>query len=259
SIYDVDFSEKGRKLSSQAMAVIDAKPFKEKWSDVVAVLAPSEGSMMMGNLIGSAVSAENVNNRSSPWTDKVGDSVSHESLSVADNGRSELGLMSAVIDDEGVPTMKTQVIEKGVLKSYIFDSYNANQLGLNSTGNGIRRGGRDAHGAFTGMVSCRPTTLEIPPGSKTVDEIISEVKRGVYIEHFAWPQVEALSGAFSNEIRNARVIQNGELKDQIKFALLVGNLYESIKKEMFFGADAEVHGTRVMPTYSIAGTELVGQ
>ncbi|MHA1906454.1 MAG: TldD/PmbA family protein [Candidatus Thorarchaeota archaeon] len=259
SIYDIDFSEKGTKLGTQAVAVINAKPFKEKWSDVVAVLAPSEGSEMMGTLIGTAVSAESVNNKSSPWTDKVGDSVADESLSVIDNGKSKLGLMSAVVDDEGVPTKKTQVIENGVLKSYIFDSYNANQLGLKSTGNGLRRGGRDAHGAFAGMVSCKPTTLEIPPGSRSVDDIISEVKRGVYIEHFAWPLVDPLSGAFSNEIRNARVIENGELKDQIKFALLVGNLYESITKEILIGSDTEVHGTRVMPTMAFAGTELVGQ
>ncbi|MHA2425644.1 MAG: metallopeptidase TldD-related protein, partial [Candidatus Thorarchaeota archaeon] len=224
-----------------------------------AVLAPSEGSEMMGALIGTAVSAENVNNRSSPWTDKVGDSVAHESLTVTDNGKSKLGLRSAVVDDEGVPTQKTLLVENGILKSYFFDSYNANQLGLKSTGNGIRRGGRDAHGAFAGMVGCRPSTLEIPPGNQSVDEIISEVKRGVYIEHFAWAQVDALSGTFSNEIRNARIIEDGELKGQIKFALLVGNLYNSIKSEILIGSDVEVNGTRVMPTMAFSGTELVGQ
>ncbi|MCK5150529.1 MAG: TldD/PmbA family protein [Candidatus Thorarchaeota archaeon] len=259
SLYDVDFVAKGEKLRTQATSVINAKPFKEKWDKIVAVLAPSEGSEMMGTLVGTAVSAENVNNRSSPWTDKVGDTIAHENLSVIDNGKSKLGLMSARVDDEGVPTQKTRIIENGVLKSYLFDSYNANQLDLKSTGNGLRRGGRDAHGAFAGMVSCRPTTLEIPAGSKSVEEIISEVKKGVYIEHFAWPQVDPLSGTFSNEIRNAKTIENGELKDQIKFALLIGNLYESIKEEILIGSDIEVHGTRVMPTMAIVGTELVGQ
>ena len=259
SLFDVDFTAKGENLRTQALNVITAAPFKEKWSDVVAVLAPSEGSEMLGSLIGYATSAENVNNRSSPWTDKVGDSVVHESLSVVDDGRSKRGLMSAVVDDEGVPTQKTKIIENGVLKSYLFDSYNAAQVGLKSTGNGLRRQERDAHGAFSGVTSCKPTTLEVAPGSRSVDEIISEVKRGVYIEHFAWPLVDPLSGAFSNEIRNARLIENGELKGYTKYALLVGNLYESLKKEILIASDAEVNSSRVMPTMAFAGTEVIGQ
>jgi len=259
SLFDVDFTAKGEKLCTQALSVLTASPFKEKWSDVVALLAPSEGSEMLGSLVGYAASAENVNNRSSPWTDKVGDSVTHENLSLVDDGQSKRGLMSAVVDDEGVPTQKTQLIENGVLKSYLFDSYNAAQLGLKSTGNGLRRQVRDAHGAFTSVTSCKPTTLEVALGSRSVDEIISEVKRGVYIEHFAWPLVDPLSGAFSNEIRNARLIENGELKGHIKYALLVGNLYESLKKEILIASDAEVHSSNVMPTMGFAGTEVVGQ
>ncbi len=259
SLFDVDFTAKGEKLRTQALNVITATPFKEKWSDVVALLSPSEGSEMLGSLIGFAASAENVNNRSSPWTDKVGDNIAHENLSVVDDGRSKRGLMSAVVDDEGVPTQKTPLIENGVLKSYLFDSYNAAQLGLKSTGNGLRRQARDAHGAFSGVTSCKPTTLEVTPGSRSVDEIISEVKRGVYLEHFAWPLVDPLSGAFSNEIRNARLIENGELKGHIKYALLVGNLYESLKKEILIGSDAEVHSNCVMPTMAFTGTEVVGQ
>ncbi|MDF1539640.1 MAG: TldD/PmbA family protein [Candidatus Thorarchaeota archaeon] len=259
SLFETDFTAKGEKLRTQALSVITASPFKEKWSDAVTILAPSEGSEMLGSLIGYAASAENINNRSSPWTDKVGDSVAHENLSVVDDGRSERGLMSAVVDDEGVPTQKTNLIENGVLKSYLFDSYNAAHLELKSTGNGLRRQSRDAHGAFSSATSCRPTTLEVSPGSRSVDEIISEIKRGVYIEHFAWPLVDPLSGAFSNEIRNARLIENGELKGHIKYALLVGNLYESLQKEILIASDVEVHSTNVMPTMAFAGTEVVGQ
>lgn len=259
SLFDVDFMSKGAKMQNQALSVISAVSFKEKWNDVVAVLAPSEGGEMLGSLVGHAASAENVNNCSSPWTDKVGDSIAHESLTIVDNGRSEKGLLSSIVDDEGVPTQKTSVVEKGVLKSYLFDSYNAAQLELKSTGNGLRRQERDAHGAFSGVTSCRPTTLEVTPGNRSVDEVVSEIKRGVLIEHFAWPQVNPFSGAFSNEIRNARLIENGELKGHIKYALLVGNLYESLQKEILIASDVEVNSSYLMPTMAIAGTEIIGQ
>ncbi len=259
SLKDADFSGKGELLQTQALDVIKAKAFKENWEDIVAVLAPSEGSEMIGSLLGYALSAENVNNRSSPWTDKVGDKVAHESLNVIDNGLSTKGLLSASVDDEGTPTRTTQAIENGTLRSYLFDSYNANQHELPSTGNGLRRGFRDAHGAFTSSVGCRPTTIEIPAGKHDLDSMVSGIKRGVYVEHFAWPQVDPLSGAFSNEIRNACLIENGELTTKVKYALLTGNLYESIQREILLGNQLEVNSRYVMPIMAFEGIELVGQ
>lgn len=259
SLDDVDFPTKGQVLQRQALDVIHAKAFKGKWADVVAVLAPSECSEMLGDLLGYTLSAENVNNKSSRWTDRVGDRVVHESLTVIDNGQSENGMLSAIVDDEGTPTRSTLAIENGILRSYLFDTYNANQHELQSTGNGMRRQYRDAHGAFSSSVACRPTTLEVAAGRKSLDEMISEVKRGVYIEHFAFPLIDPYSGAFSNEIRNASLIENGELTGKVKYALLVGNMYESLMKELMIGSDLEVHSCCVMPTIAFSGTEIVGQ
>ncbi|MHA2378296.1 MAG: TldD/PmbA family protein [Candidatus Thorarchaeota archaeon] len=258
-LHDIDFLGVGEKLKTQALDVLKAKAFKGNWKDTVAVLAPSEGSEMLGMLVGFSTSAENVNHRRSPWTDKVGDSVADKSLTVVDNGLSELGLLSAAVDDEGVPMQSTTIVENGVLKSYVYDSYNAAQVGLESTGNGMKRDSRDAQGSFTTPTSCRPTTLEISAGTKAVEDIISEVDRGVYIEHFAWPLVDPLSGAFSNEIRNAQLIQNGELTTKIRYSLLVGNLFEAIGRELMVGSDLEVHSNYVMPTIALSGIEIVGQ
>ncbi|TFH06487.1 MAG: TldD/PmbA family protein [Candidatus Thorarchaeota archaeon] len=255
----IDFSKIGEALKSQALSVLTAKPFKEKWDDAVGVLAPSEGSEILYSLVAFAANGDNVNKRSSPWADKVGETVASESISIVDNGLSEKGLLGSIVDDEGVPTQKTQLIENGVLKSYFFDSYNANQLEMQSTGNGIRRNARDLAGRFAVPAVCAGTTMEVEPSSKSIDDIISEIKRGVYVEHFAWPIVDAMSGTFSNEIRNARIIENGELGEPIKYALWVGNLYESLKSNVMVANDPEVHDKRVIPTIAFPGTEVVGQ
>ncbi|NHI83651.1 MAG: TldD/PmbA family protein [Candidatus Thorarchaeota archaeon] len=256
---NIDFSKIGAKLQSQALDVIRAEPFKDKWENIVAVLAPSEGSEMLGSLVEFTASADFVNRKSSPWSDKVGDAVAHESVNIVDNGLSEKGLLSGIIDDEGTPTQKTPIIEKGLLKSYFFDSYNANIVGLASTGNGIRRNPRDAQGSFSSPTRCSPTTLEIPTSGKSYDELIGEVDKGIYVEHFAYPLVDPFTGAFSNEIRNGCLIENGELTTKVKYALLVGNLFESLNKEVLFSAEPEVHGNRVMPTMAFSGAEIVGQ
>lgn len=255
----IDFHGLGEYMKSQALSVLKAKAFKDKWEDSVAVLAPSEGSEILYSLVAHAISGENVNKRSSPWADKMGEPVASENLSIVDNGQSKHGLLSSVIDDEGVPTQKTPTIEKGVLKSYLFDSYNAYQLEMQSTGNGIRRIARDLAGRFTVPAVCAGTTMEVLPGTKSVDEIIGEIKRGVYVEHFAWPIVDPMSGTFSNEIRNARIIENGELGEPIKHALWVGNLYESLKGNIMVANDPEVHDKRVVPTIAFPGTEVIGQ
>jgi predicted Zn-dependent protease len=71
--------------------------------------------------------------------------------------------------------------------------------------------------------------------------------------------VDPYSGAFSNEIRNASLIENGELTGKVKYALLVGNMYESLMKGLMIGSDLEVNNCCVMPTIAFAGTEIVGQ
>jgi len=266
-ITDIKFDKIGVKLKEQALNVLQAKAFTEKWENVVAVIAPSEGAQLLDSLIGSATSGENVNQKSSPWADMVGDVIAHKSLTIFDNGLSEEGLLSALVDDEGLPMQKTLLIEKGVLRSYLNDSYNAAQMNLESTGNGMRRGAREIHGTFVSPVSCRTTTLEIAHSTTSVDDIIGEIDKGVFVEHFAWPQVEPTTGSFSNEIRNAQLIQNGELTGQIKHALLVGNLYESLKGDLRIANNPElqgiseigINGSAILPTIAFPGTELVGQ
>ena len=255
----IDFGKLGEKLQSQALSVLKAKAFKEKWDDAVAILTPSEGAEMIYDLVASAVSGENVNKRSSPWADKMGEKVASDVLTIHDNGLSEKGLLSSVVDDEGVPTQNTTILEKGVLQSYLFDSYNANQLELPSTGNGIRRAPRELAGRFSMTPSCAGTTMEIKPGSKSVEDLIGEIKRGVYIEHFAYPLVDPMTGAFSNEVRNARIIENGELGDPIKYALWIGNLFDSIKGDMQIANNLEVHDKKIVPSIAFPNTELVGQ
>jgi len=164
-----------------------------------------------------------------------------------------------LVDDEGIPTQTTLVIEKGVLKSYFRDNYNARQMELPSTGNGIRRNPRDAHGRFVSAAACRPTTFEASTGSKSVDDIISGINKGVYIEHFAYPLVDPMAGTFSNEVRNACLIENGELTTQIKYGLLTGNLYESLMKEITLGGDLQANSGYVMPTMAFSDVDLVGQ
>jgi PmbA protein len=258
-IGSIDFGALGEKLNSQAMSVLKAKPFKEKWEDVVGILTPSEGSEMMYQLVAASVSGENVNKRRSPWADKMGEKVASEALTIYDNGLSEKGLLGSIVDDEGVPTQKTTILENGVLQSYLFDSYNANQVELQPTGNGIRRTPRELAGRFAIAAVCAGTTMEIQPSSKSVDDLISEIKRGVYIEHFAYPLVDSMTGAFSNEVRNARIIENGELGDQIKYALWVGNLFDSIKGDLQLANNLEVHDKKIVPSIAFPGTELVGQ
>lgn len=258
-IGSIDFAKLGEKLESQAMNVLKAKPFKEKWDDVVGILTPSEGSEMMYQLVASAVSGENVNKRRSPWVDKMGEEVASKSLTIYDNGLSEKGLLGSIVDDEGVPTQKTTIIENGVLQSYLYDSYNANQVELPPTGNAIRRTPRELAGRFAIAAVCAGTTMEIQPGSKSVDDLIGDIKRGVFIEHFAYPLVDSMTGAFSNEVRNARIIENGELGNQIKYALWVGNLFDSIKGDLQLANNLEVHDKKIVPSIAFPGTELVGQ
>jgi len=252
----IDFEKIGKSVASKALATLKAETFRGELKGV-SLIDPVETSGLLF-VIEFATSSEQVNKKRSPWINKLGTEVASKEFTVEDDGRYPGGIRSALADDEGVKTCRKAIIEKGVLKSYIYDSYNAGIAGARATGNGFRRGTTSIEDSFTRPATCAYSNMIIKSGRKSPEEVISQIDKGVFVEAFASPEVNPITGGFSCEVRNATLIKNGQLTRNVKHALLTGNMYELLKKVAYVGNDMKVVDSFVLPTVAFEGTTLVG-
>ena len=264
SLGQQDFQEIGKRLGQRSVENLEAKALREKVTGTV-VMDPLDLGEMMIQSVGAAVNAEDVRRKRSQWQDKKGKFVASESLKISDMPRLPAGLASCAVDDEGNPTADRPLVVNGVLRDFVHDHYNAVLLG-GKGGNAFRRAVATVEGAYARPSACSISNLVIEPGTQSLDQIISSVRNGVYVEKLAAPEVNPFSGAFALEVRNAAIIRKGELDDHVKYALLVGNIFEGLKNVVAAGRDLRPsHGFLVapgccyLPPMAFDGFELVGQ
>ena len=213
------------------------------------VILDYHGASGLVSTFSSAFNADNVQRRRSVFADKINKEVTSNSLNIYDDGTLEGGLQSAVSDGEGVPSQKTTLIEKGILKNFIYDIYTAKKGEVKSTGNGIRSSYGDI------------PTVGISNFILEFDNIenITEIKDGILVTdilgaHTANP----ISGDFSVEAMNAFKIENGEIKDPIKKAMLSGNIFQAMMEASAASKKTRKIGPFIIPQILIKNLIIVG-
>jgi len=254
---DIDPFVIGKSLKAQAKASARAVPYKGKRTGET-VLTPGNLSEMILSSVGFAIDGENVHRRRSSWAGKLGQQVASPLVTIFDDPGDERGMLSSGFDDEGVPTVKKMIVEEGVLKGYIYDSYSASLAGVEESGNGLRRNAEDAQGVYRRALGIQPINLVLAPGENSRESLVSSVEDGVLIERFAYPEVNPFTGGFGLEVRCGHLIRNGEMVQTFNRALLVGNMFEALMKVKAVANDMTVVRSSIMPTVSFDGIELVG-
>ena len=198
------------------------------------------------------MNGENCKYGRSLWKDSVGEEVASDCLYIVDDPAARAPL-SCVFDDEGIPAERKPVIEGGVLKGYLKDTYCGG-----STGNGMRRSSVEAQGAYERTPVIKPLNLVVKPGKLTQEQIIEQTDSGILVEKFAWPEADELTGRFGLNVRCGYLIKKGEVVGTVNNALLMGNMLEAVKGVEAIGCDPVQMGVITVPTMSFSGTELVG-
>jgi len=197
-----------RGKTEKAIVVMDPRPFEELLS---FTLIP-------------AVSGENVVRGRSPLSDKLGEEVASEKLIIEEDPFLKEGARSSITDGEGVPTRKKLIIDRGKLKTFLWDNYWAKTRGLKSTGNGFREWG-------SGGIHIQPTNLVVESGKRRVEDIISGIEHGYYVTgvqgaHSSNPD----TGDFSVVANPAFLVEGGEIKGLVQGLMLGGNIYDLLGK-----------------------------
>ena len=212
------------------------------------VFDPEVAGSLLGNLC-SAVSGYALYKRASFLLDKLGERLAPDFVTVYDDGRMQGGLGSRPFDGEGLATRKTTVVERGVLRSYLLDTYSGRKLGLASTGNAARSVGDSP--------SVGPTNFYLVPGTLTPEQIIGSITRGLYVTDLIGFGINMVTGDYSRGA-SGFWIENGELAYPVEEITIAGNLKRMFAGIESLGNDLVFRGRIASPTIKLAEMTIAG-
>ena len=212
----------------QATTNLNAKPAPA--GSMTVVLGPGWPGILLHEAIGHGLEGDFNRKGSSAFSNKIGTQVAAKDITVVDDGTIKDRRGSLNIDDEGNETQRTVLIENGILKGYIQDTLNARLMNMPITGNARRE-------SYAHLPMPRMTNTYMLNGTKTPEEIIKSVKKGIYAVNFGGGQVDITSGKFVFSAAEAWMIEDGKLLYPVKGATLIGNGPEVLKKVSMIGND----------------------
>ncbi|MEK7285849.1 MAG: TldD/PmbA family protein [Nitrospirota bacterium] len=224
---------RGRKIATQAVPI---------------VFDPEMAASLLSH-IASALSGYALYKQASFLTDQLGIKIASENITIVDDPTLPSGLGSRPFDGEGLPSIKKTIVEKGILKSYLLDTYSGKKLNLPSTGNAFRATGSG--------VSVGTTNFHLMPGKQAPREMIGSVKSGLYLTETIGFGVNTVTGDYSQGAAGIW-IENGELAFPVEEITIAGNLKEMLMNIEQVGNDLTPYHRTAAPTLKISRMIVAG-
>ena len=218
-------------------------------TQVPLVFDPQVSRSILGD-IADAVNGDSIYRHSSFLADKLGQKIAGENVTIIDDGTIPGGFGSSSFDGEGIPSRRTVVIEKGILKSYLLNTYTARKLGLETTANAAR--------GLAGNPSIGTGNFFLQKGQRSPQEIIANIKQGFYVTELLGFGVNLVTGDYSRGA-SGLWIENGEFAYPVEEITVGGNLKQMLNNIAEIGSDLEFRASVVAPTIRIDGMIIAGE
>jgi TldD protein len=215
----------------QALTNLDA--IDAPAGEMVVVLGPGWPGILLHEAIGHGLEGDFNRKGVSAFANRIGQQVASTLCTVVDDGTLPNRRGSINVDDEGTPTSRTTLIEKGILRGYLQDRLNARLMKMAPTGTGRRE-------SFAHAPMPRMTNTFMLPGESTRVEILKSVKNGLFAVSFGGGQVDITSGRFVFSASEAYLIEDGQVTRPVKGATLIGNGPEALTRVSMVANDLEL-------------------
>lgn len=213
------------------------------------LLSPDAFAMIFAYPISSLVNAEFVQERRSPWVGKLGEKVASEIFTFIDDPRKPSSIFSTSFDREGVPTRKTVIIENGILKTYIYNTYTARRENKKSTGHA------------SGWYRTMPGISVISPSIDStlpLKKIFEKMEKGIYVRRFSG-NANPVSGVFSGTVKGGMFVENGEKAFPLIGTMISGNIFESLKKISAISDEKEMTSLGKLPYVLVEDVNIISK
>ena len=220
---------------------------------VPIVFAPEVARSLIGSIF-EAASGDAIWRGASFLAGKLGEDIATPGVTIVDDNTMLLptgvgGFGSSPFDDEGLPSRRTLVVENGVLRNYLLNTYTARKLGMKSTHNAAR--------GLAGTPGTGCGNLYLEPGELAPEEIIGDVKAGLYVTGLMGFGTNLVTGDYSRGATGLW-IENGALTHAVEEVTIAGNLAEMLRNVTAIGNDLKFRGSVASPTLRIDGMTIAG-
>ena len=196
-----------------------------------------------------AANGDAIYRQSSFFAGRLGERVAGENVTVIDDGTMVGGFGTSPFDGEGVPTRRTVVVDKGILGSYLLNTYTARKLKLKTTGNASR--------GLAGNPGIGCGNFSLQPGAKTAKQIIADVKTGFYVTELLGFGVDLVTGDYSRGA-SGLWIEDGELAFPVEEITIAGNLKDMFRNISEIASELEWRSAIASPAIRIDGMTVAG-
>jgi len=228
-LFDTDSLEKAATRAAQrAVRMLTASPAPAGRMPVI--LSSEAGGTMIHEAVGHGLEADLAQQRLSVYSGRVGDRIASPAVSVVDDSTLAGKRGSFRFDDEGTPSQRTVLIDKGILKAYMYDRLTALKDGVSSSGNGRRE-------SYRSRPIPRMTNTLILPGTEDPKAILGSTPTGLYVVRMGGGQVNTINGDFVFEVSEGYRIENGRIGEPVRGATLTGNGPEVLMQIDCVGSD----------------------
>jgi PmbA protein len=237
----------GRMAAQRALRRLH--PVKVETQKVPVVFEPRVARSLVGSVF-EAVHGMSIYRHQSFLASKLGDKIASEKVTVIDDGTLPGLFGTSPFDDEGVPSRRTVVIDKGVLQSYLLNCYAARKLGMTTTGNASR--------GLAGNAGIGHGNFFLEKGVETPEQIIAGIRNGFYVTQVQGFGVNIVTGDYSQGA-SGLWIRNGELAFAVSEVTIAANLKEMLLGMEAVGSDLEFRGSVAAPTLKIGEMTVGGK
>jgi len=228
-LFDDNSPEKIAEIAStRAIKMLQAR--KAPGGKMPVVLSSEAGGTMIHEAIGHGLEADLTQTGLSVYSGRIGEEVASPLVDVVDDATLANKRGSYVFDDEGVSAQRTILVEKGVLKGYLYDRLTAMKDQTRSTGNGRRE-------SYQSRPIPRMSNTFILPGKMSPDEIVRSTAKGIFVKKMGGGQVNTVNGDFVFEVSEGYLIRDGKVGEAVRGATLTGNGPQLLKEIDLVGDD----------------------
>jgi len=236
------------KAARKALELID--PIMIPTQRAAVIFDSNVAFSLLGGII-SAINGDRVLQGASFLMNSLDQAFASPLLTIIDDGLMPKGTGSAPFDGEGVATQKRVLVDKGVLKGFLHNSYTAKRAGVVSTGNASRRG-------FTSLPGIGTHNLYVEAGQYTPEEIIRATRRGLLVKEVTGYGINPVNGNFSGGA-SGLWIENGEIKHPVKGVTIAGSAAEVLGAIDMMANDLDLNRSTASPTFRVAEMQIGGK
>ncbi len=250
NIDDFDHSQVAKKAAQKAISSLGGKPVN---SGKMNVMILNETFADILECFSGNFYAENVQKGFSLLSGKTGEKIASDNVTIVDDPLLEKGYATTAFDSEGVATYSKNVIENGILKTYLYNLKSAAKEGVSSTGNGFKAG-------FKSSVGTSTTNFYINKGNITVEEMAENMEEGLLITDVAGLHsgTNSISGDFSVAAEGFR-IEKGRITTPVNLITIAGNFYDVLNNIYMIGSDIKFNSSAIgSPTVAVKDISVAG-